>query len=67
MLEMSDMVGGKIFVLNKESKDLMSTKPFPGTLQQQDLLSGLFTLTDREGVHKIFQSLLLLKCFEMTS
>lgn len=53
MLEMSDMVGGKIFLLNKESKDLMSTKPFPGTLQQQEFLR-LFTLNHREDFHKIF-------------
>lgn len=54
MLEKSNMVGGKIF-LNKESKDHMSTKTFPGTLQQQEFLSyRLFVLTDREGFHKIF-------------
>lgn len=50
---MSDMVGGKIFILNNKSKDLMSTKPFPGTLQQEELLR-LLSLNDREGFHKIF-------------
>lgn len=33
MLKVSNMVGDKIFVLNKESKGDMSTKAFPGTLQ----------------------------------
>lgn len=53
MLKMSDMVGGKIFILNNESKDVVSTKSFPGTLKQQEFLR-LFALTDREGFRKIF-------------
>jgi len=36
---MSNMVGDKIYVLNKESKDHMSTKTFPGTLQLQAFIS----------------------------
>lgn len=51
MLEILDMVGGKIFVLNKESKDLMSTKPFPGTLQQQEFLSDcLLRLIEKASI-----------------
>lgn len=36
---MSNMVVDKIFVFNKESKDHMSTMPFPGTLQQQAFIT----------------------------
>lgn len=66
---MSNMVGDKIFVFNKASKDHMSTMPFPGTLEHQAFITHeeMFALTGREGFLKTFQSFLHLKSFKVTS